>query len=109
MRTLKFIVEGQNLKQDPNCDFSGLFPGKNPHILAEFTLPPEWKTGLKVVAFHSILGKEYPPKPLNEDGTCEIPVEALDMPVFRIQLLRKYRTTTTMTNELTVYQKGGKA
>lgn len=27
MRTLKFIVEGQAIKQDPNCDFSGLIPG----------------------------------------------------------------------------------
>lgn len=108
MRTLKFIVEGRNLKQDSACDFVGLFPGRNPEVRAEFALSPEWKRGLKVVAFRSILGKEYPPTALNEDNTCEIPVEALNMPAFKIQILRKYRNVTTFTNELTVYQKGGR-
>lgn len=27
MRTLSFIVEGQIIKQNPECDFSNLIPG----------------------------------------------------------------------------------
>lgn len=36
MRTLRFIVNDKNIKQDPTCDFSGLFPGKNSNVRAEF-------------------------------------------------------------------------
>lgn len=108
MRTLSFIVDGKSITPNPACNFEGLFPGANPEVRAKFLLSPEWKRGLKVVAFRSILGKEYPPTALNEDDTCEIPVEALNTPAFKIQILRKYRNITTITNELTVYQKGGR-
>ena len=37
MRTLKFIVEGQIIKQDPNCDFSNLVPGTEGYLRAEFS------------------------------------------------------------------------
>lgn len=36
MRTLKFIVEAQNIKEDPNCDFSGLVKGTKGYLYAEF-------------------------------------------------------------------------
>lgn len=108
MRTLSFIVDGKSITPNPACDFTGLFPGRNPEVRAEFILSKEWQRGLKVVAFSSILGKEYSPTALNEDNTCEIPAEALEKPAFKIQILRKYRNVTTITNELTVYQKGGR-
>ena len=42
MRTLRFIVDNEIIKQDPSCDFTGLFPGKNPNIKAEFVFSDEW-------------------------------------------------------------------
>lgn len=108
MRTLKFIVNGNVLKEDPSCSFSGLFPAPNQEIEAEFSFSKEWKSIPKVVAFYSILGKEYPPQVVNEDGRCVIPPEALVSPVFRMQILGIDRGTTMSTSILSVYQKGGK-
>ena len=107
MRTLKFTVNGQILAQDPSCDFSGLFPGKNDDIQAEFVFSSEWKNRVKVVAFWSILDKEYPPRVLNAENVCEIPVEVLKRPSFKVQILGKQRGLTFNTNKLIIYQRGG--
>lgn len=109
MRTLRFIVDGETIKQDPSCDFSGLFPKTNSEIHAEFVFSPEWKSRVKVAAFWSMLDKEYPPQVLEDDNTCLIPAEALFRPAFKVQILGKHRGRLFKTNTLTVYQKGGKA
>ena len=106
-RTLRFIVNGQTIMQDPSCSFSGLFPGAENHVLAEFVLSPEWKNRAKVVAFWSVLGKEYPPQVLNDTNVCEIPREVLKRPSFKIQILGKRRGQIFETNKLTIYQRGG--
>ena len=107
MRTLKFTVNGQTLAQDPSCDFSGLFPGKNDDIQAEFAFSSEWKNRAKVVAFWSILDKEYPPRVLNTENVCEIPKEVLKHPSFKVQILAKQAGRIFTTNKLTIYQRGG--
>lgn len=109
MRTLKFIVEGQNLKLDPDCDLVSLFPGNNSTVKAVFTLSQEWKNTPKVAAFQSMLGTEYPPRLLDDENSCEIPLEALKLPAFRIKLLRKQRNATISTNAVAIYQKGGRS
>ena len=108
MRTLNFLVSKDTIEQDPECDFDGLFPGKNDDVQAKFTFSPDWKNRLKVVAFWSMLGKEYPPCVLNADNTCLIPKEALARPAFKIQIIGKHRGRRYETNTITVYQKGGK-
>lgn len=100
MKTLKFIVDGQTLRPDPECDFSGLTPG----LQAEFTFSKEWANTPKVVAFYSRLGNEYPPKPLKDGKTCTIPVEALRKRIFKVQVLGK---NGLETNRLEIDQKGG--
>ena len=107
MRTLKFVVNGRTLEQDPTCDFSGLFPSADQHIEAEFSFSGEWKHAVKVVAFYSILGEEYPPQVINEENRCVIPPEALIRPVFRMQVLGNLGGTVTSTSTLSIYQKGG--
>ena len=37
MRTLKFVVDKQIIKQNPDCDFSGLVPGTDGYLQAEFS------------------------------------------------------------------------
>lgn len=106
MRTLKFIVEGQVIKPDPECDFSGLVPGSNGYLLAEFAFSNEWKSTTKVVAFYSRLGTEYPPSVLVDGKTCIIPTEALRKRIFKVQILGK---NGLVTNRLEVDQKGGTA
>lgn len=108
MRTLKFVVEGQNIRPDPSCNFDGLFPGAENQIRAEFSFSPEWKSGPKVAAFWSMMGSEYPPQELKDCKTCMIPSDALKRAAFNVQILGKRNGATVRTNKLTVYQKGGK-
>lgn len=112
MRTLRFIVDNETIKQDPSCDFSGLFPGKNPNVQAEFVFSPEWEDTVKVAAFWSILDSEYEPQVLQDD-CCDIPVEALARASFKIQVLGKKSKSGSnaailSTNKFTIRQTGGK-
>lgn len=108
MRILKFIVANNSIVQDPKCDFSGLFPGRNKNVIARFDFSSEWDTSAKVVAFWSILGNEYTPQLLDEKSTCLIPSEALERPAFKMQVLGKTKHKQMETNKLIVYQYGGK-
>lgn len=108
MRTLKFIVDGSTIRQDPACNFNGLFPAPNQEIAAEFTFSDNWTGVPKVAAFYSALGNEYPPQIIREKNQCMIPSEALISPAFRIQILGSNRGNIMSTNMLTVYQKGGR-
>lgn len=108
MRVLKFIVDGNSIKQDPDCDFTGLFPGKEDQIRAEFTFSKEWQKRVKVAAFWSIMGAEFEPQEIKDGESCMIPVEALQKVAFRVQVLGKHRGAKVETDKVTVYQSGGK-
>ena len=109
MRTLSFIVEHDVIKQDPFCNFNGLFPAPNQKIQAHFAFSEEWTNIPKVVAFYSMLGKEFPPRLIDEENYCMIPPEALSLPTFKLQVLGNNQGKIIPTNTMTVYQKGGKA
>lgn len=104
MRALRFIVDGQTIRQDPSCDFSGLVPGTSQRIQAEFMFSKEWKSTPKVAAFYSRLGTEYEPQALNDERTCIIPTEALKKRMFKIQILG---ASGLITNKIEVLQEGG--
>ena len=106
MRILKFIVEGSTLKQDPSCNFKGLFPGANQPIQAEFSFSEDWIGIPKVVGFYSMLDNEYPPQLIDENNRCMIPPEALERTAFKLKVLGRKHKTITPTNTITVYQKG---
>ena len=89
MRTLKFIVEGQTIKKDPACDFSGLVPGTDGYLQAEFSFSSEWDGCSKVAAFYSSMGAEFPAQVLYDGRTCTIPAEALKNRVFKVRVLGK--------------------
>lgn len=108
MRTLKFIVENQVLKFDPSCDFTGLVPGTEEYLKAEFSFSSEWNGYTKVVGFYSMLGGEYPPRLLNDGKTCLIPAEALKKRAFKIQIMGALGNKKLITNKLAVKQTGGK-
>ena len=108
MRTLKFIIDDQIIKPDPNCDFDGLIPGTEGYLKAEFSFSPEWKNCVKVAAFFSPLGKEYPPQKLENGRSCIIPAEALKGRKFKIQVIGRSPNLKIATNRLLVSQNGGK-
>ena len=107
MRTLRFIVEDQIVKADPNCDFSGLVPGTEGYLKAEFIFSSEWLDCVKCAGFFSVMGKEYPPQILTDGKTCTIPSEALKNKSFKIQLIGVRPDYKIKTNKVTVCQNGG--
>lgn len=111
MKTLRFIVENQIIKQDPNCDFSNLIPGSKGYLIAEFSFSKEWEHMTKVVGFYSPLGREYPPRVLADGKTCVIPFEALEKRIFKVQVIGQSKDLNQKlkTNKVAVYQTGGKA
>lgn len=108
MRTLRFVVDDQIIRQDPACDFSGLVPGTNGYLIAEFQFSKEWDGCTKVAGFYSAMGKEYPPRILADGKTCVVPFEALEKRVFKIQVIGKRGDSKIKTNKVAVSQDGGK-
>ena len=107
MRILKFIVDNQIIKQDPDCDFSNLVPGTEEYLQAEFSFSQEWKGCVKVAAFWSALGREYEPQVIKDGKTCIIPSEALKRRAFKIQVIGKNKNIKLTTNKLRIVQNGG--
>lgn len=107
MRILKFIVDDQIIKQDPNCDFDNLIPGSEGYLFAEFTFSPVWNGVVKVATFHSPMGREYPPQALEDGKTCMIPAEALKHRSFRVGVIGKKDNIKITTNKVAVRQNGG--
>lgn len=108
MRTLKFIVDAQIIKQDPNCDFSNLVPGSKGYLQAYFSFSPEWNDFVKIAAFYSMMDREFEPQILEDGYTCIIPAEALERNRFKISVVGKNNRGMKMTtNTVEVYQNGG--
>lgn len=108
MRTLKFIVEDQIIRPDPNCDFSNLVPGTEGYLQAEFSFSSEWAGCMRVATFYSMMGTEYSPQVLEDGRACMIPAEALKRKTFKVQVLGKGTNSKKMvTNKLAVSQNGG--
>lgn len=109
MRSLRFIVDGLIIKQDPNWDFDGLVPGSAGYVEAIFEFSEEWNGMAKVAAFWSPLGREYEPQVLDGYYKCLIPAEALKRRSFKIQILgRDVNGKRLTTNKIEVTQNGGK-
>lgn len=108
MKTLKFIVSGQNIELDVGSTTSDLVPGTEGYVKAEFIFSPDWSGYKKVAAFYSMLGHEYPPQVLMSDRYCIIPSEALSKRQFKIRMLGKRGEISIITNKLIVSQNGGR-
>ncbi len=107
MKTLKLLVGEYGIKVNPACSFDGIFPGMTEPLRLEFDFSPEWKSMVKVAAFWSMMGSEYPPQVLEDGKSCMIPTEALKRAAFKVQILGKYNGQIASTNKLTVSLKGG--
>lgn len=107
MRTLKFIVDGQIVKPDPECDFSNLVPGTNGYLRIWFKFSEEWADCKKVVGFWSVMGREYQPQELYDGETCVIPADALRRREFKMQVFGVRKDYKITTNKVTVSQDGG--
>lgn len=103
MRNLRFIVEGQIIRQDPSCDFSGLFPGTQGYLKAEFLFSKEWKDCRKAAVF-DLLRDEYPVPLIG--NSCEIPADVLTWKSFSVQVVGERDGYRITTNKVEVKQNG---
>ena len=96
MRTLKFNVEGQSLKKDPACDFSGIVKGSKGYLQCSFSFSREW-AGCKVAASFWSYDKEIDAAVVAH-GVCQIPDGITDFRRFGVSLAGVkdgYRITTS--------------
>lgn len=106
MRTLKFIVDDQIIRKDPNCDFSGLVPGTQEYLDAEFSFSQAWDNTVRVVAFWRN-GKECEPQFLKDGKRCTIPAEALTSTAFKLAVVGRKKDFKLTTNKVEILQNGG--
>jgi hypothetical protein len=112
MRVLKFIVDGQIVKRDPNCDFDNLVPGTEGYLQAEFSFSPEWDGMVKVAGFWAKEKRdmvECEPQWLEKGKVCTIPAAALKSKRFVIQLYGKkpHDVMILVSSTIEIAQTGG--
>ena len=108
MYTLDFIVDGDTISLDSECDVNNLVPGPDGYLRAKFRFSSVWDGRVKVAAFFSNLGREYEPQIIDENNTCVIPAEALNKSIFKVQIIGQNSKYKLRTNKVKVYRKGGK-
>ena len=106
MKNLKFKVDGNRVTVDPACNSGDLLPRMTEPVRLEFTFSPEWERRVKVAAFWSMTGWEYPPQVLSDGKSCIVPVEALRNEAFRVQIIGKQNGEKSSTSKYTVFLKG---
>lgn len=101
MRILKFNVDIQHIKKDPDCDFTDIVAGTQKYLQAYFTFSPEWHDCILVASFWRG-GKEH--AVLIEDGYCYIPTEALTGRTFGVSVTGQRGDYLITTNRIIVRQ-----
>ena len=105
MRTLKFIVEGQRLRKDPQCNFDDLIPGSSGYLECEFVFNDDWIDCDKAASFFAIDGQENAERILG--NKCTIPADVLTHALFYMSVMgQKNLDFKIKTNRITVRQRG---
>ena len=105
-RVLSFVVEGQTIKKDELCDFTGLVSGTKGYYQAKFTFDRTWKDYQKVAVFRTTAVKKYVPI---IDGICEIPDEVTKGLLYYVSVVGVMDGVSLPTTEVFVRQKRGGA
>lgn len=103
-RVLSFVVEGQTIKKDEQCDFTGLVSGTKGYYAAKFSFDKTWKDYQKIAVFRTTSTKKYVPI---VDGICEIPDEVTEGLLYYVSVVGVVGDVTLPTTETFVRQKRG--
>lgn len=98
MRILRFVADGQRLKKQADCDFSGLVAGSKGYLMAKFTFSDDW-SGCKKAASFWVGDREYADL-LDGDDSCVIPADALVGDMFEVSVIGvkpNYKIKSTRT------------
>lgn len=104
MRTLKFDVDGQLIRKDENCDFTGIVSNTKGYYEAGFSFSREWKDLNKVAIFRTRTTKKYCPL---FDSKCEIPDEITESITYWVSVYGEGNGIVLTTTEIPVVQKKG--
>ena len=104
MRTLRFMIQGQRLTKAQGCDFSGLVPGTEGYLKAEFEFDSEWDGCKKAASFFRDGDKEFATPIINNE--CVIPAESLTRIKFSVSITGIRKEFKITTNKIDVLQGG---
>lgn len=105
MRILKFIVEGQTLRKDPECDFSHIIKGSKDYLGCSFKLPADWRN-IPLAATFTHYGKEICASPVFS-GACLVDNSVTDYKNFKISLTAIKNGEIVRTNAVKIWQEEG--
>lgn len=101
MRELKFIVDQQLIRKDPDCSFSNIIAGTANYLQLSFSFDQDWEKCKKVIVFSD--GAER-----LEANTFTIPKKYLGKMRIQFYLVGQYGDTRITTNTIQIRQfKGG--
>ncbi len=104
MRKLRFLVSGQALKRDPECNFREIVPGSVGFLQAQFDFDREWAGLYRAAEFGDGKGGIYPV--LIKNGICDVPAEVCGGRTWTLQVVGKRGSRRLPTNRITVVQEG---
>lgn len=105
MRPLMFLVLGQQIRQDPECDFSGIFPGTEGYLKARFSFSSEWAGMVKVAEFRRHTSSEPVSVPIRH-GECMVPAEVTGCKEWCVKVVGKRGSVKIPTDYCKVRQEG---
>ena len=103
MRILKFLIDGQKITPDPDCDFSGIVPGTAGYLYAQFSFSDDWNGLVKAAEFKKYQTAEPYPVAIR-NGMCRIPEEVLSGKGWRVRVYGKRGSIRICTAESIVRQ-----
>ena len=105
MRILKFEANGQKLKKESSCDFSGIVPGTSGYLKALFSFSAEWTGMVKVAEFRKLTSDEPVSVPII-NNECMVPVEVTGGNKWYVKVIGKRGGMIIPTNNCRVRQEG---
>lgn len=105
MRTLDFIVDGQKLRPDPACDFTGIVSNSRDYLRARFHFSADWKGCKKAAIF---TGEDSEEAVGLSGDCCMIPACVLTGNVVQVSVVGQNGTRRIPTNTIEFHQKTGR-
>lgn len=105
MRILKFEANGQKLKKESSCDFSGIVPGTSGYLKASFSFSAEWTGMVKVAEFRKLTSDEPVSVPII-NNECMVPADVTGGDRWYVKVIGKRGDVLIPTGNYRVRQEG---
>lgn len=103
MRTLHFIISGQDLSK--SGDFFNIVRGTKGYLRCQFAFGGTDWIGCKAVAIFEAKKKEYPVV-IDRNGSCMIPNQVTDYDIIKLRIVGAKNNYRITTNKILISQEG---